>query len=659
MKLFSRLSILATIIVAASTLFAQSDNDVLFTVGDDEVTVGEFKYIYSKSNGEEADFSKQSVQEYLGLYQRFKLKVAEAREMGLDTVTALNNELEGYRRQLADNYIIDQRVTDKLVRELYERRRQDIEFSHIFLKFSGASTPADTLALWNRANEIKRNGLTLATFKTVAEEVSDDKFSSKRGGYVGFINPPFPRGLDRLETALYRAGTDEIVGPVQTNMGYHLAVKHGARPALGEMEVAHILVRKPAEAAMGQPVPAKIEEAKAKIAGGEDFARVAKQYSEDKETQGNAGYLGFFGINAYDPAFEAAAFALEEDGEVSDVVETKAGFHLIRRISRRTQLPFNDVRPLLESKVKADDRFARARLDLMAELRSQSGLTKNSRALNTMVAEIDSASFANPRWAIEESDADNASALYTMQDGSEGTVTDFGAYLQRNNRQRASLARGRNATPASVIDQMYADWIDERILKYAEGRLEEDYPEFKALMREYREGILLFEATKMEVWDKASQDTTGLLAYYEENSGDYQWEPRASVTKYVINTKEAIDVNQVLDFARSADPEDVTSKFGEAVDAQTDNYEYDRLQEMEMLKPEIGSVSVLKNDLRAGTSTFYKVESLLPAGPKELDEARGYVIADYQDELERRWVAQLRSKYPVKVNKRTLNKIIQ
>ena len=84
---------------------AQQDSDVLFTVDQTPVTVGEFKYIYSKSKGKEADFSKASVEEYLDLYTKFKLKVQKAREMKLDTVPALKRELDGYRRQLASNYL--------------------------------------------------------------------------------------------------------------------------------------------------------------------------------------------------------------------------------------------------------------------------------------------------------------------------------------------------------------------------------------------------------------------------------------------------------------------------------------------------------------------------------------------------------------------------
>ncbi|NJC26429.1 peptidyl-prolyl cis-trans isomerase SurA [Lewinella antarctica] len=657
MPLLRTLYLTAAFVLTAAALTAQADSDVLFTVDDTDVTVGEFKYIYAKSNGDEADYSKASVQEYLDLYERFKLKVARARAMGLDTISSLQRELEGYRKQLADNYIIDRQVTDKLVEQLYERQQKDVEFSHIFFKFTGQPTPADTLAMFTKVAGVK-NDVTPENFAAKAAELSDDGYSKSRGGRVGFVNAPFPKGLGNLEAALYTSPANTIIGPIRTSSGYHLATKLSERPAYGEMEVGHVLVRKEKGTPMGGPVPAKMQEAKAMIDAGEDFARVAAELSEDRETKNNAGYLGFFGINFYDPAFEQAAFALDTDGAISDVVETQAGYHLIRRVFRRRALPLDDVRPLLEGKIKQDPRFTDAKKRLLDRTRKDANLVEQRPALRAFTASLDDVQFAGARW--EPTESTENPVLYTMDGGQRGTVADFQQFILKNSRLRTGLARSSQATTASVVDQLYGDWLDEETIKYAESRLEKDYPDFAALMREYREGILLFEATKLEVWDKATDDTSGLASFYENHRDDYQWEKRAEVSRYVVSTKADLDVNQVLDFTKSNDPAAVTTKFRtDAIEITTDKYEYDRLADMEMLKPEVGSVSMIKNDLRDGTSTFYKVESLVPAARKELSEARGYVIADYQDELERRWVEQLRTEYPVKINKRVLNKIIQ
>ncbi|MBC6993335.1 peptidylprolyl isomerase [Neolewinella lacunae] len=655
MKIFPSYLLLGWLVLAAAVVQGQKDSDVLFTVADEPVTVGEFRYIYTKTNGERADFSEEGVMEYLDLYQRFKLKVARARAMGLDTVAELQRELEGYRRQLADNYLVDRQVTDRLVNELYARQQQDVEISHILLQFpSTPPLPADTLRLYQRALELKQ-GLTAGNFASTAQQYSDDQYSKKQGGKIGFITAPFPKGLHRLEDVIYNAAPNTVVGPIQTTAGYHLAIRHASRPARGEMEVAHILARtsEVEDAARG-----RIQKAKILLDQGEDFAKVAATYSEDDNTKANAGYIGFFGINRYEPAFENAAFALERDGQVSDIVRTSAGFHLIRRISHRGIQPLEDVRPLLESKIKADGRYEDAKKQMLKDIRAKAKVTENKAVFGRFAAALVDSTFFTFQW--QPLPVKDNTPLLTIGDDYRLSLETFQEFLRKNSRRRISLGRAPRSNAATVADALYQEWIDEQIMAYAESRLEVDFPEFAALMREYREGILLFEATKLEVWDKASDDTTGLKAFFERNAKDYRWGERAEVTHYVLQTKAGIDAEEVYAFAATNGPDKTLDKFGRMnVAAETEIYELERLAELDKLAAKVGSRSAVTNDLREGTASFYKVESMVPARQKELQEARGYVIADYQDQLEREWVDKLRQQFPVVVNKKVLAKMIK
>lgn len=643
------------LVFAAFSLTAQKDSDVLFSVDGQDVTVGEFRYIYGKTNSDEADYKEESVKEYLDLYERFKLKVARAKSMGLDTVKALQRELEGYRRQLADNYLIDKQVTDRLVEQLYERRKTDIEFSHILLTFKEKNpSPADTLFLYNRALIAKKN-LTAANFAETAKNISDDNFSAPRGGRIGYFTAPFPNGMHRLEAALYNAAPNEVVGPIRTTLGYHLAIKTNTRPARGEIEVGHILVRKP-EGTDKMPVPAQLQSAQKMLANGADWAAVAAKISEDSKTKDNRGYLGYFGINKFEPAFEDAAFALTKDGQVSDIVETSAGFHLIRRISHKGVQPLNDSRPLLEAKVKADSRFDEAKKQMLQEIRMKADVKENKAVFGRYAATLADSTFLDFRWKPDPN-VEKTPLLVIGEDYKVG-LEQFQEFLRKDSRKRVSMGRQSNA--ATVAATLYDEWVDKQLMAYAESRLEADFPEFAALMREYSEGILLFEATKIEVWDKASEDTTGLKAFFANHRDDYEWEERATVTHYTINAKSGLDVNKVLSFAQKNGPDATLDKFSRAnINATTDDYEISRLDEMSGLKANVGSTTAVTKDVRKGVSTFYKVEALLPARKKELHEARGYVIADYQDQLEREWVEQLRKHYPVKINKKVLSKLIK
>jgi peptidyl-prolyl cis-trans isomerase SurA len=655
MRFVKYFSLLAALLATLS-LTAQQDTDVLFTVADEPVTVGEFRYIYNKTGGDQVKYDEGSVTEYLDLYERFKLKVARARTMSLDTIVALQRELDGYRRQLADNYLVDKQVTDQLVEDLYQRQQTDLEFSHLLLKFDGNPSPADTAALYQRALDLKKE-VTAKNFADKAKSSSDDQFSAARGGRIGYITAPFPKGLHLLENALYGAPENTVVGPVRTTLGYHLAVKTATRPARGEMEVGHILIRRPEGTEGTMPRPAQLESAQKMLANGKDFAEVAKLISEDGETNNSAGYLGFFGINKYDPAFENAAFALTTDGQVSDIVETKAGWHLIRRISRQGNQPLADLRPLLEEKVKADGRFEDAKKQMLRDIRTKAGVKEDRAVYGRFVATLPDSSFLDFKWK-PAAEVEQKPILTFGNDYSVG-LEQFQEYLRKNSRQRVSMGRGSNVH--TVARNMYADWVDEQLITYAESRLENDFPDFAALMREYREGILLFEATKIEVWDKASEDTTGLKAYFADNREDYQWEERANVTTYSVDTKSGIDSRDVLAFAAANGMDKTLDKFGrDKLSATTNDLELSRLAEVaEGLEAKAGSLTTVTNDMRVGKASFSKVEALLPSRLKELKEARGYVIADYQDQLEREWVKTLRQQYPVKVNKKVLAKLIK
>lgn len=643
------------LVFASLSLVAQKNEDVLFTVDDQPVTVGEFRYIYGKTNGNSADYKEESVKEYLDLYERFKLKVARARSMGLDTVKALQRELEGYRRQLADNYLVDQQVTNLLVEELYERHKTDIEFSHILLTFkSKTPSPADTLALYNRAMVAMKN-LTAANFAETAKNISDDKFSVPRGGRVGYLNAPFPKGMYQLEAALYGADRNEVVGPIRTPLGYHLAMKINSRTARGELEVAHILVRKP-EGTDKMPLPAQLQSAQKMLANGDDWAAVVARISEDGKTKDNSGYLGYFGINKFDPAFENAAFALTEDGQVSEIIETSAGFHLIRRISHKGVQPLNETRPLLEAKVKADSRFDEAKKQMLREIRKKADVKENKAVFGRFAANLVDSTFLNFRWKPDPNV--EKTPLLVIGDNYKVGLDQFQESLRKDSRKRVSM--GRQGNSATVATQLYEEWVGKQLMAYAESRLEDDFPEFAALMREYREGILLFEATKIEVWDKASEDTTGLKAFFADHREDYKWGKRATVTHYAINTKSDLDPAAILSFAKENGMDATLNKFGRAnIETTSEDYEISRLSEIGGLQPQIGSSTAVSKDVRKGISSFYKVETLLPARKKELNEARGYVIADYQDQLEREWVEKLRQRYPVKVNKKVLAKLIK
>ncbi|MEL6142230.1 MAG: peptidylprolyl isomerase, partial [Bacteroidota bacterium] len=521
------------------------------------------------------------------------------------------------------------------------------------------AAPADTLKIYQRATMLKQE-LNSNNFAAKAKEFSEDKFSKESGGRIGYINAPLPNGLYALETAVYGARVNSVVGPIRTNFGYHLAIVHDRRPARGEIEAAQVMTRKPQGGGDASAARNKIERAYQLLQSGQPFEQVASTISEDEKTSRNGGYIGFFGINRYATNFEEAAFGLANDGDYSAIVESKVGFHIIRRISRRGVQPLADQRALLVSKVKADSRFAAANDALLAQIRQRANLQENVDVLDAFAKDLVDSVFLNFRWRAPNSD--DGRVLLRMGKDHVVSLGEFQTYLQKNARQRMRLRTEGGSE--KIVKSMYQSFLNDELMAFAESRLEETYPEFRALMREYEEGILLFEATKMEVWDKASEDTTGLKGYFAAHRDDYRWEERARVSLFTIYPNLASQAGKIYGQAGTMATDSVLNMYAsttlnEGLKVNTDNYERNRLPQLADVAWQAGSLTALARDDRSGQATFYKIEEILPSGLKELDEARGYIIADYQDQLEQEWVNSLRERYSVKMRKRVFEKMVR
>ncbi len=650
--------LLLTVLCGISALSAQQDDPVLFTVEGNPVNVSEFEYIYSKTNGQQADFSRKSLEEYLDLYVKFKLKVQKAKELRLDTIAALQRELEGYRRQLADSYLIDKEVTEKLIREAYDRIQEDIDISHLLVAVKPTAPPEDTLAAYQKALAAKKRIEGGADFSEVAREVSDDPFVDRNGGRIGYVTALLPNGLYHLETAAYNTGVGELTGPVRTNFGYHLVTVHERRPARGQIEAAHILIR--ADSTNFEAKKARIDSVYQALQNGADFAALAKAVSEDKRSAARGGDIGFFGINQYSRDFEDAAFGLAQDGDYSEPVRTSSGWHVIRRISKREIQPFEIEKSRLKGNIQRDSRFERARTAMLERIKEQNGFQAFPEVLE-QYAQTLTDTFLTFRW---KAPAEPSPAVLFQLNGGARKVTlgDFTEHLGRSTRDRIGLG-GRNMGVEEAVQTLYQDFVNKKLLQFEEEQLEEKYPDFKALMREYEEGILLFEVTKMLVWDKASQDSAGLTKFYEKVKGQYRWEERAVMSIYYVSKEGEDQLEAIRAFAAENEPQAVLERFNTdgqvIVTVEEKTYEKSRNEYQGQVAWEAGALSQTEPNPRLKRSKFVKVEKILPRDFKTLREARGYVVADYQDHLEQQWVEQLRAEYKVKIMEEVFQSLIK
>ncbi len=658
--MLNRFLILLLTFTFSTAIFAQKDDPVLFSVDDTPVHLSEFKYIYSKTNGDKADFSKASLQEYLDLYTNFKLKVKKAKDMKLDTISSLKQELDGYRRQLADSYLIDREVTEKLVDEAYDRTKQDVDVSHIMINLAPNASPADTLAAYTKIMEAKKKLEGGEDFAAVAMVYSTDKSVNKNMGHIGFVTALFPNGFYALETAAYTGPVGKLQGPIRTNGGYHLLMVHGRRPARGEVEVAHILVRLD-KFPDGIKARRAIDSLYTMLQGGANFEELAKTSSMDQATAEKGGYIGFFGINRYERVFEDAAFSLKNDGDFTGPVQTTIGWHILRRISLKRDEPFAVVKSRLQNQIKQDARFELSRLKMIERIKRESNFTEDRTTLSEFIAtlEADTAkSFLTYKWKAPETPS--TKPLFAFGTKEKVTMGDFADYAARASRKRQQMS---GSGVAETVNSLYTDYVGETALKHEEHLLEKKYPEFKSLMREYEEGVMLFEVTKMEVWDKASADSVGLEAFFGKNKANYKWEERAVLSQYALVEKAKDKINQIREFSRHNGPDAVLAKFNtdeEKILSRTEKqYEKGRNEVVDKMEWKVGALSVVDISKRDKSYNFFKLEELLPPSQKNLQEARGYVVADYQDYLEKRWLESLRKEYKVKLNDKVFNSLVK
>jgi len=628
------------------TLFGQKNDPVLFTVADDPVHASEFMYIYTKTNRDKADFSKESLEEYLDLYTKFKLKVQRAKDMRLDTIATLKQELEGYRQQLADSYLLDKEVTDKLIKEAYDRSKKDVSISHIMVALRKNSTARDTMLAYKRIMAVKKELDEGGDFVEIAKRLSDDKSAEKNNGNIGFFTSPFPNGFYNFETAAYNLQLGAVSNPVRTPLGYHIIKVDEVRPARGEIEVAHILLRKKTPNA-----EKTLDSIYQVLQNGGDFEAIAKQISQDKKTASKGGYVGVFGISTYEKAFEDAAFSLTTDGAISKPFPSQAGWHIIKRISRKPIPEFERAKARLKTKIQKDSRFELAKMAMVKRIQQENNFTETTQSLKTFGASLGK-DFTTYNWQAPKTKS--AEVLFAV--GTQKyTLGDFTTYLEKASRQRMQLS---NTPPIIALNELYENYKVESSLKYEERNLERKYPDFKALMREYREGILLFEITKREVWDKASQDTAGLANYYAKNKGKYKWKERARISQYSVTDVAATD--KIRKAARKDNAQQVLSKFNkdkEVITIKELIIERGRNQKLDEMEWEVGKLSTVEVDKATKSFNFMKIEEILPAGDKKLADARGYVVADYQDFLEKKWIEDLKKAYSVKVNKKTFKNL--
>jgi peptidyl-prolyl cis-trans isomerase SurA len=632
-----------------------SDNRTLFTVGNDKVQVSEFEYVYTKNNvNNQADFSEKSLTDYLNLYENFRLKVKEAEYMKLDTIKSLMTELDGYRKQLAKTYLTDREISDKLIEEAYNRSLNEVNASHILVKCDENANPADTLAAFKKAMNLRSQLTKGADFAKIARENSDDPSAKTNDGSLGWLS--VFQTVYPFESGVYNLKPGEISMPVRTQFGYHIIKLNNIRPAQGEMHTAHLMLKFPEKATPEQQaaIGKRIDSVYQLIATSKmSFDDAVKNFSDDRTSKAKGGELPWFGTGRMVPEYEAAAFALKNDGDVSKPVQTSYGWHIIKRLEKKSALPFAEVKNDMKKKVERDSRSQVAKSKLVDRIKKENNFMEFAAVKAATFKKIDT-TLLKGNWKVEDKSTFSGT-LFTLA-GKNYTAADFVSYVEKINKRRNDKGL------EGLLNEYYDGFVNQTCLEYEESMLETKKPEFKALMKEYRDGILLFELMDRMVWSKAVKDTAGLDAFHETNKMKYLWANRADVVIFNCNDEKICNDAYKLMQKGKTSPADVKTKLNKEgskahVSTIEGKYEKGQYDVVDNIEWKAGLTPIKK--LNDSSYQFILVKAVVGPEPKSLKEAKGYVVSDYQEYLEKTWLESLRKKYPITVDQAVFRSLIK
>jgi len=636
-SLFIILIFLSSVVCKAQDL----NNKILLTVGGSKIQSGEFIRMCKKSL---EPGKKLDIDSYLQQYIIFKLKVADALNEGYDTTRAFRNELNGYRNQLAQNYLTDTQTKEKLLQKAYQRSLTEISASHILIALPQDASPVDTLKAFKKASDIRVRITTGESFEQVARGTSDDQSVKVNGGNLGYFT--VFQMIMPFEDAAYSLKKGAISEPVRTPYGYHIIKVTDKRPSKGKIKVAHIMKASPPGTVEKEAKQAEdeINNIYKKLQEGTSFSELAKKYSDHKESAVKGGELNWFGAGEIISDFSEAAFALRDTGKYTKPVRTIYGWHIIKLLDKKAPGTFEESKSYLESKINQSYLNSISKKSFVEKLKKEykfkinqdnytwfventdtliiQGLKKYDR---TNMPEGNIYSFANQRFTTKEF------AIYIEKRGSMVVTNDSVIFINRSIETRAS----------------------DQLINYENSVLEKKYPEFRYLMNEFHDGILLFDISGRKVWNKVNEDTLGLLRYYENHKNNYLTH-RAIEAKII--TLRSVKGEKLLSSAyrkykRKPDTDNLLKeKFNKKNDTllviregtwfRGDDSEIDNIQWV------TGSQSFKKD----GFPSIINIKRIIEPVPLKFVDVQGEMITGYQEDLENEWIRQLKEKYPVKID---------
>ena len=635
-KLLISSLLLGTVILA----IAKGD-PVLLTINGKDIKLSEFEYLYHKNNQQQIE--KESLEQYVERFVLYKQKVADAEAAGIDTTKAFKAEFEGYKKDLAAPYMTeDTSYHWQFVTEAYERSKKEIDIDHFMLPLG--NSPGETQVYLDRMDSIRTCILNGDKWETLVDQYSSDPSKPRNHGHYGFISSGmFPYGF---ETEVYNTLPGEISKPFKTQFGVHMVRVNQTRDR-NDVHAKHILKLFPKNATEEQKAQckAKIDSIYALLKAGANFEEMAQKESEDGSAR-RGGDLGWFGRGRMVQPFEDIAFNLA-DGEISEPFATQFGYHIIKKVAHG--LPsFEELRPAIDNAINRDERAKMIRDRRMNDLKAKCNYRPNPE-LDPFLTKALAASGKLDSAFIEQNIKGSKMPLFFFGDKQSTPMREL--YSQLNLKALIPDVEKAKEYILSKVDAV----AEKSLIDYNAVELVNTNPEYRNLLNEYRDGMLLFEISNRRVWKAAGRDTVGLEQYFAANRSKYNWD-EPHFKGIILSAKN----DSVLELVKA----DVM-KFGAdtLTDALHNKYGNDiRMERMVVKQGENNLADYLAFHVgdkpeRKGFPEFMILQGGIIYQPEEMADVRGAVTSDYQDVLEQNWKQELAKKYPAKINKKVLKKV--
>jgi peptidyl-prolyl cis-trans isomerase SurA len=580
--------------------------------------------------------------------------VNKAYKLGLQNNTKYQSELNSYRNQLSKSYLNDSKVTNQLIEEAYNRSTKEVKASHILLSFDESIKGADTLAFYNKALALKKQIEKGESFESVAVANSQDPSVADNKGNLGYFSAF--RMVYPFESAAYKTAVGQISNPVRTRFGYHLIKVTDVRDNKGEVTVAHIMILNPSDAKEEAKLKAKqtIDDISKKLLQGESFEALASQFSEDKSTAVKGGVLQRFGTGQLSSeAFESVAFSLEKSGDISQPFESGFGWHIVKLIEKHPVKSFADSKSELENKIKRDERSIIITNTLANKLKSKYTQEVNKTQYKNIEKTVTEAIYSQT-WELPKEDISIKDDLLVIDKTKKVPTMTFASYIQSQQKNKLSTK-----PVTKLVSELFESWKGEQLIAYYTDNLEQEFPDFKNVMDEYRDGLLLFDLMEKEIWDKSKTDTIGLQNFYNLNKSKYNWKERFDVD--ILSSTDATVIESAQKMLRKGKSiEYIKSKLNKndkvAIMVKSGLFEknYDILDKIPNLT--VGANNTFKD---ANYSFIVHVKNTKPAETKALEDCKSKVINDYQQYLESTWVDELKKEFKISINNAVFENVKQ